>query len=183
MSDRDADLTPAESAEFAALPREREPGRLLEDRTIRELRRRSLLQPRAGRRIGGLVAAAMAAAAAVALFVGGFAVGQWTTSRTLTTSFAAVQQQSAMGAAELVQRTGSAYVTALAALVQLADTSSHPAVAQGREAARTALYAAATELVALVPDDPVAIQMRRLLAGTDSLPARQDDEIRRVVWF
>ena len=40
----DNELTPAERELFAALPREREPGRLLEERTVRALREQGLLK-------------------------------------------------------------------------------------------------------------------------------------------
>jgi hypothetical protein len=178
MHDRNDELTTYEKAEFAALPRERVPGRLLEERTVKSLRARGLLRHRTLRASWLIAAAAMV----VAAFTGGFATGQWTTSRGVTESLLTAQQQTALQAAQMVQQTGSAYVTALAALAQLADSSGDHAVAQGREAAKAALYAAARELVGIVPDDPVAIQIRRLLAGT--VPAEQGDmEARNVVWF
>ena len=160
MTDEHDELTPEEQAEFAALPRERVPSALLEERTVNALRVRGVLA-RPHRPVAWWVTAA---AAALALFAGGFAAGQFTTTRGVATELIAAQQQTAEETARLVQRTGSAYVAALAALVAMAD-STGPAVDQGREAARTALYAAAIELVALVPDDPVAIHIQRLLDG------------------
>ena len=61
------DLTPEERSLFAALPREREPGRLLEERTVRALRERgaAVLVPK-----GGLCASACAYA-----FLGGVVRG------------------------------------------------------------------------------------------------------------
>ena len=64
----DTELTPEERAAFAALPRERAASRLMEERTVGELRRRGLL--RRARRPRW-----MAAAAALALFAGGFGAG------------------------------------------------------------------------------------------------------------
>ena len=71
------ELTPEESVAFEALPREREPSRLVEERTVAELRERGLL--RRGRGSGASrILRATAAAAAVALFAGGFAAGRAT---------------------------------------------------------------------------------------------------------
>ena len=41
----DDDLSPDERAAFEALPRERDPGRMLEERTVQALRARGLLAP------------------------------------------------------------------------------------------------------------------------------------------
>lgn len=71
------ELTPEERAAFGALPREREPSRLLEERTVAELRERSLLR-RAGASRTSRILRAGAAAAAVAVFMGGFAAGRVT---------------------------------------------------------------------------------------------------------
>ncbi|HEX9726997.1 MAG TPA: hypothetical protein VGA37_00660 [Gemmatimonadales bacterium] len=178
MNDERHDLTPAEKAEFASLPRERTPGRLLEERTVRALRRRGLLQ---GSRFrpSGLFAAA---AAAVAVFVSGFAAGQWTTARSVTHSLIEAQQQTAIEAARTVQRTGSAYVTSIAALAQLTDSTGNPALAQGQEAAVAALYNAAAELARLVPNDPMAQLLRRVLQGRHTDTTEQIGA-RNVVWF
>lgn len=179
MQDRNDELTPQERADFAALPRERQPRRLLEEHTVKALRARGWLQ-RHRMRDGWLAAAA---AAALALFAGGLAVGQRMATRDVASSLLAAQEQTAMQAAQMVQRTGTAYVTALAALAQLADTADEGAVRQGREAAQAALYAAAAELVALAPDDPLAIHIRRLLAGMSPPADTGGVEARNVVWF
>lgn len=123
-------------------------------------------------------------AAALALFVGGIAVGQWLGSRAVADSMAAAHQETALEMAVAVQHAGSAYVSALAALSQLADSSSNGALAQGREAALTALYAAAHELVQLAPDDPIAVTIRDRLDHLREQGATDDqDTIRHVVWF
>lgn len=69
------ELTPEERAAFGALPREREPSRLLEERTVAALRERGHLRP--GSRAPRILRAT-AAAAAVAVFLGGFAAGRVT---------------------------------------------------------------------------------------------------------
>jgi hypothetical protein len=172
------ELTPKEQAELAALPRERTAGRLLEERTVKALRARGLLHER--RRASWLVAGM---AASVALFVGGFAAGQWTATREVTTSFAAAHEQTAMRAAQAVQQTGSAYVAALMALARYSDSTKNPGVAEGREAAVAALYAAASELARLAPDSPIARAIASVLADADPQLRGDQTRARNVVWF
>lgn len=161
------------------LPRERMPGRLLEERTVRSLKAQGLLRRSRVPRSWG----AAAAAAALALFTGGFAAGQWAATRAVASAVMAERDQTVMEAAQMVQRTGSAYVMALATLASLADTASNGALDQGREAAKAALYAAAGELAALAPDDPVAVQIRRYLSGAGPVVTKEPSASRNVVWF
>jgi len=184
-NETDSTLTPEERAAFAALPKTREPTRLMEERTVTALAEHGLLgreqQPR--RRI---LAVAVGVAAAAALFVGGIAVGQWLGTRAVANSMAVAQHETALEMASAVQRAGSAYVTALAALSRLADsTANGPAVAQGREAALTALYAAAYELVQLAPDDPIAVAIHDRLEDLRRTQESTNDQqvVRHVVWF
>lgn len=181
----DDELTPHELRLFAALPREREPGRLLEERTVRALRGRELVEAPGRRRrfpagwIGGAVAASLA------MFTSGIAVGQWMGARATERVVAQVQAENARQAAFLVQQTGSAYVNALGRLAQVADTANPAQAAQAREVAVRGLRAAAGELVRIAPDDPVA---SGILAGYDrsrgTTPVRQDSVAQRqVVWF
>src|ERR1044071_9368078 len=113
----DDELTPDERARFAALPREREPGRLLEERTVRALRERGLrqapapVQAAARRRLrfpSAWISGAIAAG--IALFLDGLATGQYLGARHTTDVVSAVQRQDAQTAALLVQQTGTAYV-------------------------------------------------------------------------
>jgi hypothetical protein len=171
-SDHDA-LTPDERAALDALPREQAPGRLLEQRVVRALRDRGLLRR---------ARPAPAWLAAVALFAGGFATGQWIASRSMAHSLADAQVRSAGQAAEAVQRTGSAYIAALAALGGYADSTGNGAVRQGREAAMAALSAAAAELADLDPGDPVARSVEILLAAYEQ-PAVERSRSRAVLWF
>jgi ribosomal protein S11 len=182
-SDERTELTPEERVEIESLPRERQPGRLLEERTLQSLRARGVLKQRNVMRVR-IPWLAAGLAASVALFVSGVTVGQWVGSRTVVESMATAQQQTAMQAAAAVQRAGSAYVTALMAFAAVADSSSNGAFAQGREAALNALYAAAFELVQIDPTDPVAVTIREGLEQS-RLEARQADNsaIQSVVWF
>ena len=170
-------LTPDERAALDALPREGAPSRLLEERVVRALRHRGVLRHR------GPAPAWLAAglAASLALFAGGFAAGQWTTSRRVTDSFLAAQETTARQAAEAVQRTGTAYIGALAALARHAD-SGNGAVRQGQEAAWAALSAAAAELADLDPSDPVARSVQTILAAYEQ-PAAERSRARAVLWF
>lgn len=180
--DEPTELTPQEEAAFAALPRQREASRMLEERTVRALRAGGLLRARSWH--SGIWIAATGVAAAAVVFLGGLTVGQWLGTRTVARSMASAQAQSAMELAVAVQRTGSAYVKALEALAQIADTASNGAVAQGREVALTALYAAVHELVLLAPDDPVSVTLRDVLERQRQQPSETDRAyVRNVVWF
>ncbi|MDH4044463.1 MAG: hypothetical protein OEW06_08400 [Gemmatimonadota bacterium] len=182
--DQEFELTPDERAAFARLPREQAPGRMLEERTVHALRAQGLLGR--GRQTSPPVWRTWptAAAAAVALFVSGIAVGQWIGSRTVAESMTAVRDRSALEAAAAVQRAGSAYVTALAALAEFADSTTNPGFVQGREVALTALYAAARELTQLTPDDPLAVAIRQRLEAFRSANGNGEaQDIHRVAWF
>lgn len=185
----DAELTPAERELFAALPREREPGRLLEERTVRALRERGLLHaaqaPAAdARRTLRFPAAWMsgAVAAGIALFLGGLATGQYLGQQHTSEVVSQVQARDAQTAALLVQQTGTAYVQALSKLTS--DTTGGGR--QGREVAQQMLRQAADEVVRMNPNDPVA---SGILAAFDragaNRPAAQGDTAskQRVVWF
>ncbi|HEU0055065.1 MAG TPA: hypothetical protein VFQ39_17885 [Longimicrobium sp.] len=182
LDDDDA-LPPAERAALDALPREREPGRLLEERTVRALRERGLLRA-PGRRIrfpaawiGGAVAAG------IALFLGGVTVGQWMGQRGADRVVAEIQRQNAQQAALLVQQTGSAYVNAMAAYASLSDSARG---SQGREVARQMLRAAAEEVVRISPDDPVAAGILASFDRVQQQQTRRPGEAegkKRTVWF
>ncbi len=181
-SDDHTELTPQEEAAFAALSRQRAASDVLEERTVRTLRARGFLSSRPWVRRPLVVAVGVAAAAV--MFLSGLATGQWLGTQTVTRSMADAQAASAMERAVAVQRAGSAYVRALEALTQIADTSTDGAVAQGREAALTALYAAVNELVLLAPDDPVSVTLRDVLEWQRQSPsATQLTQVRNVVWF
>ena len=181
----DEELTPQERAAMESLPRERDPGSTLEERIVRALRAQGLLAPPATIRLmppawGWLAAAA----AAVMLFAGGVALGAWLEARHTTQVVMDMHQRDAAAAAALVQRTGSAYVSALSALASFAERSRPQELGPGREAAVNALHAAANQMVRLVPEEPVAVQilqgMSRASRG-DTLESAA--EPRRVVWF
>jgi hypothetical protein len=181
------DLRPEERAAMEALPRERHPDRSLEERTVRALRAEGLLRRPAVLRLtppsfGWLAAAA---AAAIVLFMGGFALGSWLEARHTTQVVLDMHDRDAMQAAAMVQRTGSAYVSALAALASYSQRARQEEMAPAREAAVNALHAAANQMVRLVPEEPVAVDILQGLARAargDTLGAGPE-EPRRVVWF
>jgi len=184
----DDELTPEEHALFAALPREREPGRLLEERTVRALRERGVLHAPAAETRRGLrfpaawVSGAMAAG--IALFLGGLATGQYMGARHAAEMVNAVQRQDAQNTALLVQQTGTAYVQALSRLSQVSDTTRGSS--QGGEVARQMLRQAASEVVRISPNDPVAsgilAAFDRARTGPATTP-RDSAGRQSVVWF
>lgn len=191
LDEMDDELSPEEKAAFAALPREREPSRLLEERTVRALRDSGVIRPNAKgapRRLrfpaGWMVGAA---AAAVALFFTGIETGRMLTERqTGRIVGEVVQAKNTQQAAVAVQQTGSAYVTALSRFTSLADSASPAQTQQGREVAVQMLRAAAGELVRMAPDDPLAADILAALdrARAQQKPARGDSAGKdRLVWF
>lgn len=183
------DLTDRERREFDALPRETRPPDALEQRVMAALREEGLLRRPAPLRLPIAPAwIGAAVAASLVLFVGGFALGGWMESRHTADVLVKLHErdtQTAAAAAAAVQRTGSAYVAALTALAAFADTShaGTPSVVQGREVAANALHAAASQMVRLAPEDPLAV---RILQGLDRA-ARRDTSASKdgslTVWF
>ncbi|HUK63350.1 MAG TPA: hypothetical protein VLV15_08455 [Dongiaceae bacterium] len=192
MHEHDDELTPAEREAFRALPRELDPGRLLEERTVNAVRERGLFAGGQPRRVRfGLpfhpAWVAAGAAACVALFLGGFTAGQELANRRASQMVLEMRKQDAAQAAAMVQQTGSAYVAALSAL---ADAARDPhargtELASAREVATNSLHAAASELVRLAPEEPLAAQILRGLeqAGRRDSLAGGVTEQRKVAWF
>ena len=172
----DHELTAAEKLALARLPREREPGRMLEERTVRALREEGLLAAGAANADGTPRGAridvrhrpwwrsAAAIAAGLALFAGGLSVGQMLGARQTADAFQTVFEDGDVLLAAQVQRAGSDYVAALAALTA-ADGGAVADTSQALEVALTALWAAANEIVRLAPDDPVTA---RILQGFEA---------------
>lgn len=185
------ELTPHERALLAALPREREPSRLLEERTVRALREHGAIRSEAAARPArafrfhaGWLSGAVAAG--IALFVGGLATGEYLGQRNANDLAIHLHRQDQEQAALVVQQTGSAYVGALSRLAQLSDTSRGAQGAQGREVASQVLRAAADEVVRMNPNDPVASGILAAFdrARTRRAAVRGDTTAKQsVVWF
>jgi hypothetical protein len=183
------DLTPAERRAFEALPRERAPRAELEDRVVAALQRRGLLAIPLAAAAGGRRRLAPwlvgAVAASLALFAGGFAAGQYFGARSgaaLALSGVQASRGSAAEVAAHAERAGTMYVAALVALNQLSDSADAPTRAKARQAALTALGAAAEEVAHLAPNDPLAAAVLRGLneRSREQGPAPSS---RSVVWF
>ena len=85
-----------------------------------------------------------------------------------------------------VQRACSAYVAALAQLVERADSATAGEASQAREVALAALWAAANEVVRLAPDDPVTGQILRGFERSrqeQAASASEELPVRQVIWF
>ncbi len=183
------DLTPAERRALAELPRAKTPPGELENRVVAALQRRGLLPIPLGAAPGGRrrVTPWMvgAAAAAVALFVGGFAVGESFGARAGAAAALSGVQAARGNAAEVaahVERAGTMYVAALVALNHLSDSADAPTRARARQAALAALGGAAGEIAQLAPNDPLAAAVLRGLneRNRERGPAPSS---RSVVWF
>lgn len=188
----DDELTPDERTRMRALPRELDPDDSLEERTVRALRAEGLLRRAPAKIVHFPLSPLWLGAAAAACFVifgGGFFFGSWMESRHTTEVVSQMHEQDATRAAALVQQTGSAYVSAMAALAAYTEgkqqanpqaTTSSPELAQGREVAVNALHAAANQLVRIAPEDPLAV---RILAGMNSAKHDTTSATDRLVWF
>ena len=186
MNDDD-ELTPVERRALDALPREREARADLEERVVGALRRRGLLPIplalRPARR--HLLPWAAGVAAALALFAGGFAAGQYFGTRSgAAAALGGVQasQRTAVQVAAHAERAGALYVAALAALNQVNDSTDANTRAKARQAALAALGAAASEVAQLAPDDPLAAAVVRGL-NDRTREQRPAPSTRSVVWF
>jgi hypothetical protein len=186
MSTHDEDdLTPDLRNELAALPRERDPGRLLEERTVRALRERGMIEAPAGGRVRRIPRAWLggAVAAGIALFASGLALGQWMGTRATAQVVAASRAPDTRQAALVVQQTGSAYVQAMARFAELSDSASAGQTAEGREVAARMLRAAADELLRIAPDDPLASAVLAGFQRADSAQTAGTAGKQGVVWF
>lgn len=171
-----------------ALPRERQPDWRLEENTVERLRRQGLLRRplMPWWRRPALAWAGAAAALLAAVFLAGVSVGQRWGAQSTAEALAAMQQGSLMQAAARVQQTGSDYVSALAALSRLAASSEGAGgeqLSQSREVAAAALYAAASEVILLDPNDPLAVRILQGLEIREKQSRQPSEQERKVFWF
>jgi hypothetical protein len=164
----------------SVLPPETMPSAVLEERTVRELRKRGLLRKRRMLPAAWLYGAI---AASFALFVTGVVFGQYLGTRNTVSALARSQDPAAAAAA--VQQTGTAYVRALEVLVNSAQQNRGQDAGQARDVALAALHQAANEIVRLAPNDPV---VAKILQGieqerrqTQTRNGRSNE--RQIVWF
>ncbi len=160
----DDELTPTEKEALAALPRERTPSPFLEERVVRVLRNRGVLERRK-RRFVEVTALRMAGAiaACVIILIGGFAVGRWTSSLLIVRTDIAPYAASEASAAALLQRAGTAYVLALQNLASMSEPARDQEMRQGCEIALVTLYTAADQVAKIVPREHLARQLLRAI--------------------
>jgi hypothetical protein len=162
------------------LPRELQPGDLLEERTVRALRHAGLLGRRRVITRGWIVGGA---AAAIALFTSGLAIGQWTASRNATNLLVAQQHANLQQTAAIVEKAGNAYVQAMSNLAESQQPRTSAEALYARETALTILHQAANQMVRLAPNDPVAVNILQGLDQAKERPAPEHRKARRVIWF
>jgi hypothetical protein len=90
FNDEEIELTDAERAALAALPRERPPSDLLEGRVMNELRSRGFLSP-ASRQRNRFAPIALRSAAAILIFVAGALTERFVSNRSEKTQSAPTQ--------------------------------------------------------------------------------------------
>lgn len=163
-----------------ALPREAEPGDLLEERTVRILREAGVI----GRRVQFSRAwIAGAAAASIALFASGLALGQYMGARNAADMFAAQHNANIQQTAAVVEKAGNAYVQALSKLAESQTPRGSADALYAREQALTILHQAANQMVRLAPNDPVSANILQGLDQANAKPPEQPRKGRRVIWF
>jgi hypothetical protein len=167
---KDDELTADERSALAALPRERMPSRLLEERTVYALRERGLLRSPSRDRRPWLWRATRVAAG-VLLFAGGTLFGQWLGARPGPAVQAVSAGEESFAAALQVQRTGSEYVNALAILAAVSDSVDSAELQQAREVALAVFRGAADEIARLG------------MASEAAAGGSGDPEVRHVLWF
>jgi hypothetical protein len=177
MSPENDDLPPEIRARLRSLRRELAPGDLLEERVVRDLRARGLLQSRRPWFRPASWTARLAAG--LLLFVSGWMVGsRWMAER--PGSEGTPSQQGAVSAAELVEQAGDEFIQALTTVARQTPSEARD---QGRDAALTSLRAAAEELSRIQEDDARLAQVILLLDEASGKSSRAPSEPNQVFWF
>ena len=124
-------------------------------------------------------------AASIAFVVCGFALGYWTSARPVAVQQVLVSDAGATPVAYTVQKAGTEYILALEKLSAAPDTTNADAVRQGREGALATLYAAADQVVRMVPREILAQCIVRAIstADTTALDPSGGAEERRLIEF
>jgi hypothetical protein len=182
----DEELTSAEREALEALPREQTPSPFLEERVVTALHDRGVLRPTRPRAIELTPARiAVAAAAAIALLVGGFAMGRWAGEFPDTSVQPRAIEAIQPTLAASLQHAGTAYVSALERLASSETAPHSDEMRQGREVALTTLYTAAGEVSRIVPKKHMAGQLLQALDLTVVADTNEQDSqaTERVIWF
>lgn len=182
----DEELTPSEKQALRALPAERAPSDLLEQRVVNALRDRGLLSMDGGRALNVTPFRVAAAIAASLLLVAtGFAVGRWTSAANAQDLPRPARQAHELAVVASLQQAASAYVVALEDLEHELQTGGGEQARQGREVALTSLYSAANRVARVVPADRLGDRFRDAFnASAPEAEPKPDDQIqRRVIEF
>ncbi|UCH85389.1 MAG: hypothetical protein JSW50_06800 [Candidatus Latescibacterota bacterium] len=180
------ELTPQEKKALESLPKERVPSAFLEERVVRRLRKRGVLQSSGSRwiqvtgfRIGAVVAACLA------FVICGFALGFWANAQRGGYADLAVTGENGAPVALSVQQAGTAYILALENLARQSGTAPAGQVEQGREVALATLYTAADQMAQIIPRDLLSKCIVNAIettegSGQDGLT---DEDGERVIQF
>lgn len=179
------ELTSSEKKALESLPKERMPSAFLEERVVRTLRKRGLLQ-HSGRRLIEVTGLRLAGvvAACLAFVLCGFTLGFWASAQRFVPT-----NMNGMGngipAAISVQQAGTAYIVALESLAQASQTAPEDEIQQGREVALNTLYTAADQMVKIVPKDVLAKCIVHAIETTEGdVPGRESEQgLPRVIQF
>jgi hypothetical protein len=182
----DQELTPSERRALSALPSERAPSDLLEERVVESLRERGLLREERGRALKITpfrVAAAMAAS--LLLVVTGFAVGRWTSPSVQEDRPTTARQAHELAVAASLQQAAGAYMVALEDLEHSLETTGGEQARQGREVALATLYSVANRVARVVPEDRLADRFRDAIdaSALETTPKPIDATRHRVIEF
>ena len=181
---RDEDLTPEEQRALDTLPREKMPSAGLEERVVGSLRSRGVLSRR--RRSFELTRPRMVAAvaASIALMIGGFSVGQWTTLRQVSSMQSALLDSGQLNSAASLQYAATAYLMALENLEATPDPSNpsqRDDAQQGREVAVATLTNAANQVSRFVPREYLAGQLLQAIEMKGTGASAPSDSA--LIWF
>jgi hypothetical protein len=179
MSVPEDDLNQRADEPYRDLPRELDPGSAVEERIVRALKSEGLL--RAAPRASGGRAWMLQAAAALVLFAGGLAAGEYHGTRRTEQRLAVAVDQEPHDPAVLVQRAGSAYVDALARLSETSAMGDSAKAAEGREAALSAFRSAVEEFHQAAPNDPYSTRLVDAMSASN--PQTPVPALRKVVYY
>jgi hypothetical protein len=169
MSDDDIDLTEAERAALASLPRFAMPPKHIEDVLVRTLRRDGFFR----RRTRSLW---LQLAAALLLLALGAAGGVHSARRHSLEAMLARRDLSSNERLLLLQRAGSAYVTAAQAYARAATAIDSVAV----EVASQTLVGAARAVAQSSLDAGLSARLTSIL---EPPPARHPPQVRQIIWY
>jgi hypothetical protein len=182
----DDELTPSEKEAIEKLPKERLPGEALEERLVRSLHQRGILQARRRRMVElTSLKIAGAVAASIVFIVCGFVLGRWTGSQQDVPAGIAPFTRDEASVAASLQQAGTAYIVALENLASLSDTTHSDEKLQGREVALSTLYMAADQVTKIIPKKYLAGQLLEAIDISVGIRSNVDNgkNGQQEIWF